>query len=165
MYTARSSCHSDFHSKKSFQKMLPSLTCLTASSRPVLVFCSTCCIAQDVRCEVMLGRFMVTVAVNAMMRNNPTRKTLTKLMMTTMTTVLHRDQENDWSNSPFPLYKLLVFLVPFWSTRSCCLLLVGFRDRVPVFFRGSCVILFSNAILFKILPYRSQCIPVSCMHL
>ena len=35
---------------------------------------------------------MVTVAMIAMMRNNPTRKTLLKVtmsMMTTMTTVLH----------------------------------------------------------------------------
>ena len=36
--------------------------------------------------------------------NNPNRKTLLEVimsMMTSMTTVLHRDFENDWSNSPF----------------------------------------------------------------
>ena len=45
---------------------------------------------------------MATVAMSAMMWNNPTRKTLLKVimsMMTTMTTV--RDLENDWSNFPF----------------------------------------------------------------
>ena len=47
---------------------------------------------------------MVTVAMSAMMRNNPTRKpllTVTMSMVTTITTVLHRDFETDWSSSPF----------------------------------------------------------------
>ena len=46
----------------------------------------------------------VTVAMNAMMRKNPTKRTLLKVtmsMMTTMTTVLHRDFENDWSSFLF----------------------------------------------------------------
>ena len=54
---------------------------------------------------------MVTVAMIAMMRNNPTRKTLLKVtmsMVTTVTTVLHRDLENDWS-SFFSTANLLVF--------------------------------------------------------
>ena len=43
---------------------------------------------------------MVTIAKSAMMRNNPTKKTLLKVTMsmtTTIITVLHRDLENDWS--------------------------------------------------------------------
>ena len=39
-----------------------------------------------------------------MMRNNLTNKTMLKVtmsMMDTMTSVLHRDFENDWSSSPF----------------------------------------------------------------
>ena len=42
---------------------------------------------------------MVTVTMSAMMRNNSTRKTLLKVnmsTMTTLTTALHRDFENDW---------------------------------------------------------------------
>ena len=46
----------------------------------------------------------VTVPMSSMMRKSPTKKTVlnvTMSMMTTMTTVLHRDFENDWSSSPF----------------------------------------------------------------
>ena len=42
--------------------------------------------------------------MSAMMRHSLTKKTMlngTMSMMTTMTTVLHRDFENDWSSSPF----------------------------------------------------------------
>ena len=43
---------------------------------------------------------MVTVAMSVMMRFDPAKKTLLKVtmsMITTMTTILHRDLEYDWS--------------------------------------------------------------------
>ena len=52
-----------------------------------------------------------------MMRTDPTRETILKLTlstMTTMTTVLHLDLEHDLSSSPFfPLNNLFVFRVFF----------------------------------------------------
>ena len=74
------------------KKMRLALIGFTAPGRPVLVICG----------RVLRGqarKIMATVATSAMMRKNATRKTLltvTMSMMTTMTTVPHRDLENDW---------------------------------------------------------------------
>ena len=69
---------------------------------------------------------MVTVAMSAMMRNNPTRITMLKVtmsMVTTMATVLHRDLENDWSR--FPISTAQVARIPgvLLSSRYGCFLL------------------------------------------
>ena len=61
--------------------------------------------------------------MSAMMKINPTKKTVLNVntsTMTTMTIVVHLGLENAWSNSPFPMYKLLVFRVFLWSSRCCC---------------------------------------------
>ena len=103
---------------------------------------------------------MVTVAMIAMMENNPTRKTLLKVttsMMTTMTTVLHGDFQNDWSSVPF-----------FSTAQSACIegvlfgvaasSLIELYDRVldsvvTPFFRSSYVIPDSQRYSVKF-PYR-----------
>ena len=78
----------------------------------------------------------MTVATSLMIRNNPSKKTLLNVtisMMTTMTTVLHRDSENDWSSSPFPLYKLLVFSVFYGLDGVAASSLPRLHDRALVF--------------------------------
>ena len=77
--------------------------------------------------------------VTAMMRNNPTRKTMlqvTMSTMTTMTTVLLRELQND--RSIFPLFKLAFIQGVLWSSRCCCF----FFDWVG----RPCVGLCGNAI-------------------
>ena len=101
VYTSRSHRHSSIGDSK-IKKLLLSLIGLTASGRLGLVFCSKCCTGQDVCCGGQVRR-MATVATSAMTRNSSTKKTLLKVtmsMMTTMTTVLHRDFQNDWSSFP-----------------------------------------------------------------
>ena len=71
---------------------------------------------------------MVTVAMIAMMKNNPTTKTLSKVttsIMTTMTIVLHRELENDWSS--FAL-STVQFACNQCVSRCCCLLLAYPRN-------------------------------------
>ena len=93
---------------------------------------------------------MVNVAMSAMMKNDPTRNTLpkvTKSMMTTMTTVLHRHLQKDWSSFSFSTVQVACIQDVLWSLRCCCTSpLIGLDDRVLVsvvtpLFRSSNVIL------------------------
>ena len=111
---------------------------------------------------------MVTVAMSAMMRNTPTRKTMLNVimsMMTTMTTVLHRDFQSDWSSVPFSTVQVACTQGVLRSSWCCCLLL----DWVA----RPCIGLCRNAFpqewlrnssfptpVCQILPYRSACILV-----
>ena len=109
---------------------------------------------------------MVTVAMSAMMRNNPTKKTMLKVtmsMMTTLTTISHRDFQNDWSSFPSSTVQCVCIQGVLWSSRCCCLL-----DWVARPCGGLC----SNALprewprnssfptLFCLSPYRSACVLV-----
>ena len=79
--------------------------------------------------------------MSAMMMSNPTRKTLleaTMSMMTTVTPVLHRDVEHDWSSSLFSTVQVACIQGVMWSSRYCCLL-----DWVA----RPCTDLCSNALL------------------
>ena len=71
-------------------------------------------------------QMMVTVAMSAMMmRSNPTKKTMLKVtmsMMTTMSTGLHRDFQNDRSSSPLSTVQVACVHGVLWSTKCCCLL-------------------------------------------
>ena len=85
----------------------------------------------------------MTVAMSAMMSNNPTKKIMLKVtapMMTTMTTVLHRDFEKDWSRFPFPLYKMHVSRVSFDLHAVAASSLIGLHP---------CVGLCSDAFLLE----------------
>ena len=56
---------------------------------------------------------------------SPTMKTLSKMTMskkTTMTTVRHRDLENDWSSSPFSTVHVVCIQRVLWSLWCRCLL-------------------------------------------
>ena len=67
----------------------------------------------------------------AIMRSNPTRKTLLKVtmsMMATMTTVLHRDFENDWTCSPFSTVQVAC-LQGVISFSRCCRFLHDWSAR------------------------------------
>ena len=91
----------------------------------------------------------MTVAMSAMMMNNPTRKTMltvTMSMMTTMTTVLHRDLENDQSSVPFSSVHVACIQGVLWSSQCCWLLL----DWV-----APCVGLYSDASLHEYLRNSS----------
>ena len=80
-------------SRRYRRSLLFSLSCVTATGRPELVFCILSRTCAGTSGEVVV----VTVAMIAMTKN-PTKKTPSKVtmsMMTTMTTVLHRVLEND----------------------------------------------------------------------
>ena len=88
--------------------------------------------------------------------NNLTKKTLVKVtmsMMTTMTAVLHRDLETDWSSFPFSTVLVACIQGVYGVAAS---FLIGLHDRVfsvvTPSFRSSCVIL----------SYR--CCSVKCIH-
>ena len=57
------------------------------------------------------------------MMSNPTKKTMLKVTMPTMTTVLHREFQTDWSRFPFSTIQVACLLGLLWSSRCCCLLL------------------------------------------
>ena len=71
---------------------------------------------------------MVTVAMVAKMRNNPTKQTMLKVamsMMTTTNTVLHWNFETGWSSVPFSSKQVACVHSLLWSSRRFCLLLDG----------------------------------------
>ena len=73
-------------------------------------------------CAVKSSEASYGVATIARMTTSPTKKTLLKVtmsMMTTMTTVLHRDLENDWSCFSLFHSSLIVFRAFPWSSRCC----------------------------------------------
>ena len=93
---------------------------------------------------------MVTVAMTAMTKN-PTKKTLSKVTMPVMTTVLHLDLEIDWSSVPFSTVHCVCILGVLRSLRCCCLLCIG-QEWLRV---------VSFSLLFcQILPCRTACILV-----
>ena len=100
-----------------------------------------------------------------MMKNDPTMKTFLKLtmsMMTTMTTVLHRDFQNAWSSFPFAPAEVACIQCVLWSSR-CCLLhaWVARPSMVSVvtpFFKSGNVILPSqrNSVKFFHIGLRAS---------
>ena len=110
---------------------------------------------------------LVIVAMSAMMKNNPARKTMlnvTVFMMTTITTVLHRDFENDWSNSHLSAVQfvciqgvldgvLVSVVTP--SLKGGCVCLPLQRCSVKSFHTGLRVSLFAHALLIMLLNEAS----------
>ena len=107
---------------------------------------------------------MVTVAM-IVTTKSPTMKILMKVTMstkTTKTTVLHRDPENDLSNSHFSTVQFLCMKSVTWSSRCCVAAssLVGLHDLVlvsvvPPFFREWLRISFLPAQSCQFLPCRT----------
>ena len=127
MDNLRSICHSSTDDPMTFSQTIATLADWSHSTRSLyarFVLQMLSCSGRVLR--GLVRQMMVTVAMSAMMmKSDPTTKTMLKVtmsMMTTMTTGLHRDFQNDRSSSPLSTVQVACIQGVLWSTKCCCLL-------------------------------------------